>query len=585
MRKRATQKRRRTSDPREAKAAPERDRAGWNQPKSWPPWAIGAAAALAVRFLYLATANGPAFTDPLIDADYYDYLGTRLAAGEGFETGAFWQPPLYPLFVALLYALFEPSLVIVRVAQALIGAGVAAMTADLAERASGERRSGLIAGLLVALCGPMVFYDGELLPTSLATALGMLGLWIALRGDPTPKTALGSGAAIGLAALAVAAVGAMIVPAAWAAWRARRGYALLCVAACAGAILPVTLVNRARSGEWVAISANAGVNLWIGNNADADRTIAVRPGKDWEELVNEPIARGAASAGQADAYFARKAGAWCTSEPIACVGGLLRKARLLLAARELPRNENIDLLKHQSPVLELLFARAGGVALPYVLLLPLAAAGIAHAVRSRSRVGIGLCIAVLALALVPVIFFVAGRYRAPIAPALCALAALGVEAFRARSSAPLFASAAALLLAVLPVQTAADGVDFEAEMHYAVAGRRARRGDAEGAVAGFRKALERRPGYVEARSNLALELEKLQRPREAAAEYRELLPQHPNPAAIELRLAITLLESGDHAAAEQHFLRVLAREPDNATAAAGLHRARSASAAGPARTR
>jgi hypothetical protein len=59
-----------------------------------------ALAAVAVRLLYLATARSPSFAEPLIDADYYDYLGVRLSQGEGFPDPVFWQPPLYSLMLA-----------------------------------------------------------------------------------------------------------------------------------------------------------------------------------------------------------------------------------------------------------------------------------------------------------------------------------------------------------------------------------------------------------------------------------------------------------------------------------------------------
>ena len=68
-----------------------------------PRWGIVLAVALCVRGAYLLTAHGPAFDAPLIDADYYDFLGEQLARGEGFPPGPFWQPPLYPMLLGALY--------------------------------------------------------------------------------------------------------------------------------------------------------------------------------------------------------------------------------------------------------------------------------------------------------------------------------------------------------------------------------------------------------------------------------------------------------------------------------------------------
>ena len=508
-----------------------------------PGWALVLAVALAVRLAYLLTARGPAFEAPLIDADYYDYLGERLARGEGFDEGPFWQPPLYPLVLGGLYWLGGHSLWWPRLLQALLGAATAALVHGVARRASGSDRVGLVAGLLVALHGPLVFYDGKLLATSLGTFLGTAALWLSSRERPTAWTALLCGACIGLGALAVAPLLLLVLPLAWALARGRPSRAMLCASACVAVVLCATLSNRARSGEWVLISANGGINLWLGNNARADETLAIRPGGAWEALVQEPSRYGFHTPATQDAYFTRKALGWCGAHPLDCVGNLLWKARLLLVARELPRNEDLYVLRSQSPVLWALTARVGGVALPYALLWPLAAAGcVALWRRWRAkedvRVALATVGAALALAVPCVLFFVSGRYRAPLAPVLCVLAALGLSALLSRSARamPAGVALAVLVLSVWPVRLAVDAVDFEAELHYVVGGRLARLGDDVGAVEAWRRALLRRPSYLEAGYNLGLALERLGRPGEAARVYESLLRWHPRQLLLRTRL-------------------------------------------------
>ena len=177
-----------------------------------PAWVLVFAVALAVRLAYLLTARGPAFDAPLIDADYYDYLGARLARGEGFDAGPFWQPPLYPLVLGGLYWLGGHSLWWPRLLQVLLGALTAALACGVARRSSGRDTVGLGAGLLVALHGPLVFYDGELLATSLGTFLGTAALWLAVREAPRLGTALLCGVCIGLGALAVVPLLLLVLP-------------------------------------------------------------------------------------------------------------------------------------------------------------------------------------------------------------------------------------------------------------------------------------------------------------------------------------------------------------------------------------
>jgi 4-amino-4-deoxy-L-arabinose transferase-like glycosyltransferase len=501
--------------------------------------------ALVVRLAYLLSAQGPAFDAPLIDADYYDSLGERLARGEGFDAGPFWQPPLYPVVLGGLYRLGGHSLWWPRLLQAVLGAFTAMLAQGVARRVSGSRAVGASAGLLVALHGSLVFYDGELLATSLGTFLGTAALWLAVRESRGMGTALLCGVCIGLGALAVAPLLLLVVPLAWALARGRRVHAALCASVCAAVVSCATLSNHSRSGEWLLISANGGINLWLGNNADVDGAMALRPGAAWEALVNEPVRQGFHTPATQDAYFIRKALAWCGSRPLDCVGNLLWKARLLLLARELPRNEDLYVVRSQSPVLWALTARPGGFALPYALLWPLAAAGCVRVWREwrageDARAALTVMGAAVVLAAPSILFFVTGRYRAPLAPVLCVLAALGLHALLSRASSravPAGVALAVLVVSVWPVSLAVDAVDFEAELHYAVGGRLARLGDDAGAVEAWRHAVLRRPDYLEAGFNLGLALERLGQPEEAARSYESLLRWYPREPLLHSQLA------------------------------------------------
>src|SRR5688572_2549965 len=122
-----------------------------------------------VRVAYVATADGPAFTDPIVDAAAYDHIARALMRGAGFPPGPFYQPPLEPLVVGLLFRLFGYTLLAPRILQISLGALTAGLAADLARRLVPTRAAPFVGGLGVALAGPLVFYDAELLPTSFAT--------------------------------------------------------------------------------------------------------------------------------------------------------------------------------------------------------------------------------------------------------------------------------------------------------------------------------------------------------------------------------------------------------------------------------
>lgn len=501
------------------------------------------AAAVALRLLYFATANGPSFSDPLIDADAADALGVRLATGQGFEPGPFWQPPLYPLVLGGLYALLGHSLLWPRLLQAALDGVTAVVTTQLAARATGSRRLGLGAGLAVALHGSLLFYSGELLPTTLATCLGAVALWLALGAGASTKRAIGSGLFVGLAGLAVATQLALVVPLALLTARSRRLNGLLLALACVGVVGVATVANVARSGEWVLVSANGGINFYLGNGQRADELVAIRPGKAWQALLDEPARAGIVSPSGQDRYFVRKGLSECGAQPLACAGRFIDKVRLLFRSREIPRNESVDVVRSQSPVLRVLLARVGWAALPWGLLLPLAVAGAVRAFRQPSEVSRLALWSSVALAAMPVLFFVTGRYRAPLTPAVTVLAAMGLGALwaeRRRAWREAAAACCALGLAVWPAPRPVDEVNYEAELYWAVGGRRARLGDDDGAMEAWRQALESRPDYLEARFDLALALVRAERWDEAAAELREVLELYPgNAIARELLDAAT----------------------------------------------
>lgn len=532
----------------------------------WLGWQAVLAFALVVRLAYLLTARGVGFEHPVLDADYNDFLGVRLASGAGFPDEPFWQPPLYPWLLGRLYALFGHTLWAPRLLQALAGAVTAALCCDVAARLSGKRWAGALAGGLLALHGPLVFYDGELLPTSLATLCAALALWLATR-ESSDRLAAALGAVIGLGALLVAPLLLLLAPAAWAVStstpRFRRP--LVCVVAALLVIAPATIHNRLRSGEWILISANGGVNLWIGNNPASDHTIAIRPGGEWEALVGEPELLGIHGPGAQSDFFRKKAVDWCLSSPLSCAGNLARKAQLLLVARDLPRNEDLYVAREQSPILAAATVRVGSFALPYALLLPLAVGGAALAIRRRRRAEVVTVAAALALAAPCIVFFVTGRYRAPLAPALCVLAASFVVEVAARrlevTALPVAAALGAFVIGVWPVRVAVDGVDFRAELHYVAGGRLARLGDEEGAVRVLYRALELRPDYLEAGVNLGLLLDGRGRHGEAVAVLDRVLAAHPTSIDATLARATALVRDGRPAEAERTLVAMSRRVP------------------------
>ena len=72
--------------------------------------------------------GSPFFTVLMGDSRSYDEWARRIAGGEWIGREVFYQAPLYPYFLGVLYAIAGHHLLLVRIVQAILGHGSAAMT-------------------------------------------------------------------------------------------------------------------------------------------------------------------------------------------------------------------------------------------------------------------------------------------------------------------------------------------------------------------------------------------------------------------------------------------------------------------------
>ena len=270
-----------------------RDRAPKDVLRSAPPraassFAVPAACLFAVAWLvrlaYLVELDGTdLFRTPLGDARGYDLWAQSIA---GLRPGAdevFFQAPLYPYVVGLLYAVFGRSLLAVRVLQTLAGAAACVLVADTGRRLFRSPHAGLAAGVLLAIYPLGPFYDGLIEKTSLAVFCLAALLWLLVRADQrrAARWLVLGGVAAGCLMLLRENAG-VVVPVA-VVWllagprtrpRVRRaGDAAVFVAGCFVALAPVAWHNYMYgAGGIPPTTFQMGVNLWIGNGRGADGT-------------------------------------------------------------------------------------------------------------------------------------------------------------------------------------------------------------------------------------------------------------------------------------------------------------------------
>jgi 4-amino-4-deoxy-L-arabinose transferase-like glycosyltransferase len=565
--------------------------------------------AFAVRMAYIAGIRHLVwFAVPLVDGANYFRLARVVAGGHllgGHE--AFWQPPLYPYFLAALFRIVGERMLPIVTVQAAVGAWTCVLVASLGARLWGSR-AGTIAGLIAAFYGPLVHFDAQPLVPVVHVFLVTAGLWALVRtagADATGRGLATAGLLWGLAAIATPNI-LLCAPAAaaWIAWTGRvaPGTARRVLFWLAGLALPILLVgarNLLVAGEPVLVSSNGGINLYIGNNPDYDRTVRIRPGGEFERLAQEPENLGILGAAARSRWFVQRATDFWTQYPGPAARLCLRKARDLVAGREIPRNENLYEYRSASPVLALLVWRAG-VSFPFGVIAPLALAGACLALSRRGPPAPGTGAILLALTAVSyavsvLLFFPTDRYRLPLVP-IAALFAGRLLADLRCVRRPLVAAAlaAGVVLFNLDAATATESYPEETALNRAYALRAlghtgeaateyeraftlnprrldapnslavlaAERGDWEEAVRRYRQALDIDPGFVDLRRSLGEALLALGRKEEARREWMTAAGLAPAAGLVLSDLALLDLEEGALQPAEDRALAAVRARPD-----------------------
>ena len=535
-----------------------------------------AALALGVRLVYLVQASdSPFFDTPVVDAYSYTEYARELASGAwAGRPMPFWQAPFYPYFLAFLFSIFDENLWLPRLLQALAGTATCFVVLALG-RLAFSPQVGWLAALSAAIYGPFLYFEGELLPTSWAVLIDavllLVLLWARRRGGALPW--LVAGLVLGLGALVVSNILLFAPVAIW--WAHRSGARIhlgLLAAFAAGLLLaigPVSLRNRLVGDEWVLISFNLGINFYLGNNPDYDRTVAARPGEGWRELVDLPQNEaGITRPGVGSRYLLGKSWDYMRSAPGDYLALLLRKVYLFWQGAEIPRNLDLYFAGQYSPLLRLLLWKYG-LAFPFGLVSALALLGMAWLIAKPTDRTPGAELVLLftaTYAFSVVLFFVTGRYRLPAVPCLLLLAAYGTWTLATLRRRPLYLSAGALALLLIAGNAGAGSDDDQGAVfqHYSLAAAYESKGMETNALQHYRRAVELAPDHRRALLGMANMYGKVRRYADAADTWRQFLQHYPDQDDLRLKLADLLSMLGQPSEALEQYRKILPRQPDRA---------------------
>jgi 4-amino-4-deoxy-L-arabinose transferase-like glycosyltransferase len=405
--------------------------------------------ALAVRLVFLATILPTGClainADPVSDMSAFHQWAVRISEGDvlgreefhpfhpwqrgiadektwlkWYGPRVFHQDPLYPYFVAAVYALARPEPLSVLLLQLLLGAAAAAAIALLAERLAGPR-AGLAAGVLAALYAPFIFYESLLLRDTLLVLLATT-LHLAIE-EARRRPGLIWWSLTGLVAGAIylAKPNVIVFMPFLAAWLllgrevSRPGAAVAGVAI--GFILalsPAVARNVAVGAPPFKTTTRGAIEFINGNNP-------YHVGTGWFD-GEDPRVTGyarsvmAATKGRLLPTIAHVMSGW-RGDPGGWLLLQIRKLGYLLAPFEMPNNASFAYFRLSSPVL------AAGLPTFFVI-SPLAAVGLLSKRRSWRRFLPHYLFVATGIA-VTVAFYVIARFRTPFLPMAIVLAGAG----------------------------------------------------------------------------------------------------------------------------------------------------------------
>lgn len=547
--------------------------------------------AMLLRALYLLEMRDlPLFSVLMGDGVSYNSWARRIAAGEWYGKEVFYQTPMYPYFLAVVYRVCGSEIWTVRLVQTAISSASCVLLAAGGVRWF-DRRVGIATGLLAAAYGPSIFFCAQIQKPVLAMLFIALLVYLLGRMRLAMRPWLALTAGMTLAGLALTRENTLILIPIVACWlgvshsqeasaneksengglrRARAvGLMLLGVSL---VLLPVGFRNKQIGGRFLLTTAQMGPNFYIGNNPAATGSyVELLPNRgdpkyeqqDAIDLAQHDVGR-KLTPSEVSRYWMRRGLNYVRSSPAAWSALAAKKFAMTFGAKEIMDTEAIEAFAESSLVLGL-FA----LAVHFGVIGPLALAGL-WLTRRRWRELWVLYAMIGALAVSVAAFYVLARYRYPIAPLLMLFASAGTVAWFGASRRERLVGAALAVVGAVALNWPVfhEPWDPRAVTYQNVGLTLLDASDYSRAEEQFRRVLEMVPPDSDlaaaAHKKMAMVLSRMNRHPEAVEHYQYALAIRPDRTDWQVELADVYAQTGRMADAMRTWQAILQIEPDNA---------------------
>ncbi len=366
-------------------------------------------------------------------ATYNQWARNIVVTGDWIGTKPFFMTPFYPYFLAVIYSIVGESIHAVRIIQNAIGVAIVLLIFLSAEKIF-NRRAAFFSALLASLYGPLYLHANLLLVETVKVFFLILSFHLLLVAQEKKNhrwwffAGLSLGGAILCRPTDILTLLFVIL------WvfsvndqkssNRIRTIAFLIIPIIL-IVLPVTIRNYMLSEEFIPITSNGGLNLYLGNNPKA---VGVYYNVDGLDLANDPDGRvfletkfgRQITPGEASSYWTREAAMFMREHPGDFIGLLAKKALLIFHYKEISQlgyNYNF-ISKNAVPFFAFL--------LTFVVILPFALIGM-FATRKNFKKYIILYGYFGAQCSAVILFFVTDRYRLSIIPFFILFAGIGID--------------------------------------------------------------------------------------------------------------------------------------------------------------
>lgn len=422
------------------------------------PWVIFAIA-FAARLIYVIekAVNDPAFAHPMVDELWHWQWANQILNTSFWGDGPYFRAPLYAYFLAFLTKLTNfltvpgeaptAQLFTIRALQCALAGYTAALLYTLCQE-NISRRVGIFTGLVYALYAPLIYYETMLLiPVLFLFLLAAALLWLFrwLR-EPSPNALYWAGLLFGLAGIArpnILLTMPLIAVLLYLRVAKNRGTATAALtrvgtftlAVCIP-VFAVTLRNVLVTGEATLIATQGGINLYLGNNPEADGFTMAMPGLPpsdqlpwsqftaWTHEVAESKSGRKLSAAEESSFWSGEAFSWATENPADFLKLSLKKLHMIFLGYENSDNGNIYQNREYS-LLSRLTLWESPLHFPWALIVSLGLIGMVVQWRNKNEVA---ALYLLFLGYLPTVFLflVTARHRLPLVLFMLPFAALGL---------------------------------------------------------------------------------------------------------------------------------------------------------------